>query len=287
MGVEYKDYYGILGVERTASQDDIRKAYRKLAKKYHPDVSKDKNADARYREINEAYEVLKDPDKRNRYDTLGANWQQGQDFEFTPPPDWGGRVEYGGEWASFSDFFKTIFGDAGNVFSGARRKRDSQVELVLSLEEIARGGPRTLTLRSPGQAERTINVNLPRGISEGSRIRLRGKALGGGDLYVTLHLAPHPVFEAEGHDLTRSLKVAPWQAALGGTVSVGALDGNVEMKLPPGTQNGQKLRLKGKGLPKRDNEGNGDLYVRVEITIPKRLTQRQKELWEELARLGE
>ncbi|MDR2529214.1 MAG: DnaJ domain-containing protein [Synergistaceae bacterium] len=285
MGVEYKDYYGILGVERAASQDDIRKAYRKLAKKYHPDVSKDKNADARYREINEAYEVLKDSNKRSRYDTLGENWRQGQDF--APPSDWdaGGRVKYGGEWASFSDFFKTLFG--GDFGFSEPARRDSQAELVISLEDAARGGLHTLTLRPPGQAARTIRVNLPKGVSEGARIRLRGKALGGGDLYVTLRLASHPTFEVDGHNLIRSVRVTPWLAALGGAVSVGTLDGDVEMKLPPGTQNGQKLRLRGKGLPKRDNEGSGDLYVRVEVAIPTRLTQRQKELWEELARLGE
>ncbi|MDR1979236.1 MAG: J domain-containing protein [Synergistaceae bacterium] len=291
MAVQYKDYYEILGVARTASQDEIRKAYRKLAKKYHPDVSKDKGSDARYKEINEAYEVLKDPDKRVKYDTLGPNWQQGQDF--TPPPGWGGnegsRAEFGGEWASFSDFFKTIFGGAGGGFgdvfsgSGARvMQRDSEVGLELSLEEAAKGGLHTLSFRTSGRSAQTINVNLPRGIVEGSRIRLPGKAPGGGDLYVTLHIAPHPVFEVDGHNLVRAVKVAPWQAVLGGTVSVGTLDGNVDMKLPPGTQSGQKLRLRGKGLPNR-SEGNGDLFVRIEVAIPKHLTEKQKKLWEELA----
>jgi curved DNA-binding protein len=292
MAVQYKDYYEILGVARTASQDDIRKVYRKLAKKYHPDVSKDKNADIRYREINEAYEVLKDPDKRAKYDMLGANWEQGQDF--TPPPGWQGggpHVEFGGEWSSFSDFFKTIFGGAGgfeDVFSGtgARvQRRDKEVTLELSLEEAVRGGTHTLSLVFQEQSAQTINVNLPRGIVDGSRIRLPGKAPGGGDIYVTLRIAPHPVFEVEGHDLARTVKVEPWQAALGGMVSVGTLDGSVEMKLPAGIQNGQKLRLRGKGLPKR-NEGCGDLFVRVEVAIPKHLTEKQKALWEELAKLG-
>jgi curved DNA-binding protein len=304
MAVEYKDYYEILGVTRTASQDEIRKVYRKLAKKYHPDVSKEKFADARYREINEAYEVLKDPDKRAKYDTLGANWEQGQDF--TPPPGWQGggpHVEFGGEWSSFSDFFKTIFGGAGGfgggdfgrggqgaggAFSGAGsrvQRRDREVALELSLEEAVRGGTHSLSLVFPGQSAQTINVNLPRGIVNGSRIRLPGKAPGGGDIYVTLQIAPHPIFEVEGHDLTRGVKVEPWRAVLGGMVSVGTLDGSVEMKLPPGVQNGQKLRLNGKGLPKR-NEGNGDLFVRVEVAIPKILTEKQKALWEELAQLG-
>ena len=307
MAIQYKDYYEILGVTRSASQDDIRKSYRKLAKKYHPDVSKEKNADARYREINEAYEVLKDPDKRAKYDTLGADWQQGQDF--TPPQGWGGmggtRVEYGDNWDSFSDFFKTIFGGLGgsggggfgDVFGSSSKgrrfvqQRDSEVELELSLEDAARGGTYTFSLHSSrGDAPQTINVKLPRGIIEGSRIRLPGKSPGGGDLYVSLHIAPHPVFTVEGHNLTRALKIEPWQAVLGGTVAVSTLFGYLDVKIPPGTQNGQKLRLKGKGLPMRDKDAaagvqNGDLYVRIEINIPKFLTERQKALWEELAKL--
>jgi curved DNA-binding protein len=308
VAVQYKDYYKILGVTRGASQDEIHKAYRKLAKKYHPDISKEKNADTRYREINEAYEVLRDPDKRNRYDTLGPNWQQGQDF--APPPGWGGGpgAGGGGEWASFSDFFKTIFSDLGGAeiggfnFGGSRFgedrgtngdvfsrpgppvRRDSEVELSLSLEDAARGGAHTLSLRTQGEV-RTINVNLPRGVVEGSKIRLPGKAPGGGDLHVTLHIAPHPTFEVKGHDLTRVVKVAPWLAVLGGTLSVGTLNGTVDMKLPPGVQGGQKLRLRGKGLPKRQEGDSGDLFVQVEVAVPKNLTERQKELWEELARL--
>ncbi|MDR1875581.1 MAG: J domain-containing protein [Synergistaceae bacterium] len=304
MAVQYKDYYEILGLPRTASQDDIRRAYRKLAKKYHPDVSKEKNADTRYKEINEAYEVLKDPDKRVKYDTLGPNWEQGQNF--TPPQDWQGgpRVEFGGDFSDFSDFFKTIFGGSGgfgDIFAGANGhypnghspngrsrtvQRDSEIELSLSLEDAARGGLRTLTLRSSPHAEpRTLNVNLPRGIVDGSRIRLPGKAASGGDIYVTVHIAPHPVFEVSGHNLTRSVKITPSMAVLGGMMDVETLAGNVEMKIPPGVQGGQKLRLRGRGLPRRDGEGSGDLFVRVEIAVPKRLTDRQRELWEELARL--
>ena len=307
MALQYKDYYEILGVTRTASQDNIRKAYRKLAKQYHPDVSKDKNADVRYREINEAYEVLKDPDKRAKYDALGADWQQGQNFT---PPNWGGgmgggtRVEYGGEGDNFSDFFKIIFGDYEregfrNVYNGASRpgrrvaqQRDSEVELELSLEDVAKGGTHTFLLRSADGAQQSINVKLPQGIIEGSRIRLPGKAPGGGDIYVTLHITPHPVFTVEGHNLIRALRVEPWQAVLGSTVAVSTLFGSVDVKIPPGIQNGQKLRLKGKGLPTRNKDAaagvlNGDLYVRIEVNIPKFLTERQKELWEELAKLGQ
>jgi curved DNA-binding protein len=299
MAVEYKNYYEILGVERTASQNEIRKAYRKLAKKYHPDVSKEKNADARYREINEAYEVLKDPDKRTKYDTLGANWEQGQNF--SPPPGWQGaargpHVEFGGEWGNFSDFFKTVFGGGfGDVFTDQRTaersvQRDSEVKLELSLEDAAQGGTHVLSFRAQRHAPpHTIRVKLPKGVTEGSRIRLPGKGLGGGDIYVTLHIAPHPVFEVDGYDLARTVRVAPWQAALGGIISVETLDGRVDMRLPQGTQGGQKFRLRGKGLPRREsnggNETRGDLSVRIEIAIPKHLTEKQKELWEELARL--
>lgn len=289
MSVQYKDYYEILGVPRTASADEIRKAYRKLAKKYHPDVSKEKDADVRYREINEAYEVLKDPDKRGRYDTLGANWEQGQDF--TPPPGWQGggmRMEFGGDMGGFSDFFRTLFGGGfADMFSGARApvRRDSEVDLELTLEDAVRGGTHTLVMRSPDGGQRSINVRLPQGVSEGSQIRLPGKANGGGDIYVNLHLAPHPVFQVDGYDLTRSVRVAPWDAVLGHEVAVETLSGSVNMKLPPGTQGGQRLRLRGKGLPRRGG-GSGDLFVRVEISLPRHLTDRQKELWEELSKLG-
>lgn len=289
MSVQYKDYYEILGVSRTASADEIRKAYRKLAKRYHPDVSKEKDADVRYREINEAYEVLKDPDKRGRYDTLGAGWEQGQDF--TPPPGWQGggvHMDFGGDMGGFSDFFRTLFGGGfADMFTGARApvRRDSEVDLMLTLEDAARGGTHTLVMRESDGGQRSISVRLPQGISEGSRIRLPGKAKGGGDIYVNLHLAPHSIFQVSGYDLTRSLKVAPWDAVLGHEVSVETLSGSVTMKLPPGIQGGQRLRLRGKGLPKRGG-GSGDLFVRVEISLPRHLTDRQKELWEELSRLG-
>ena len=300
MSVQYKDYYEILGVSRKASADEIRKAYRKLAKQYHPDVSKEKNAEARYKEINEAYEVLKDPEKREKYDTLGMNWQAGQDF--TPPPGWQGggmpggvRMEFGGDMGSFSDFFKTLFGGGSglsDLFGGAAAggygvhpmRRDSEVDLELSLEDAVRGGTHTLVLNGQG-GRRTLNVRLPQGISDGSQIRLPGKADGGGDIYVNIRLARHPVFEVSGHDLTRDVKVAPWDAALGSDIRVETLTGSVTMKMPPGMQDGQRLRLRGKGLPKRGG-GSGDLFVRVRVEIPRHLTDRQRELWQELAKLG-
>ncbi|MBQ9565268.1 MAG: DnaJ domain-containing protein [Synergistaceae bacterium] len=299
MSVQYKDYYEILGVSRKASADEIRKAYRKLAKQYHPDVSKEKNAEARYREINEAYEVLKDPEKREKYDTLGMNWQAGQDF--TPPPGWQGggmpggvRMEFGGDMGSFSDFFKTIFGGGVGMsdlfggsggMSGHPMRRDSEVDLELTLEDAVKGGTHTLVLSGPGGTRQTLNVRLPQGITDGSQIKLPGKAAGGGDIYVNIRLARHPTFEVSGHDLTREMKVAPWDAALGSDIRVETLTGSVTMKMPPGIQDGQRLRLRGKGMPKRGG-GNGDLFVRVRIEIPRHLSDRQRELWQELAKLG-
>lgn len=296
MPVQYKDYYKILGVSRDAKPDDIRKAYRKLAKQYHPDVNKSPDAEEKYKEINEAYEVLKDPAKREKYDTLGMNWQSGQDF--TPPPGWGGnsgggtwqRMEFGGDMGGFSDFFQTIFGGAGgakfggfqDIFTGGHSpmKRDTEAELTLTLEQIIKAGEVTLSLNN-----QTIKARLPKGITEGSQIKLPGKAQGGGDILLTIHVAPHKDFTIEGSDLTRDVKVPVWDAVLGKDIHVQTLEGNVTVKMPPGIQDGQKLRLRGKGLPKRDGS-NGDLYVRIRIEIPRHLNTKQNELWQELAKLG-
>lgn len=301
MAVSYKDYYGILGVSRTASQDEIRKAYRALAKKYHPDVNKDSGSEERYKEINEAYEVLKDPDRRSRYDGLGADWQQGQ--EFTPPPGWGGggvHMDFGGS-GGFSDFFQSIFGgfarQGGGGASvqdlfGGRRPPDEEMQITLSLEELVQGGTRTLAFDRtergddgrPRRSRKTVNVNLPQGLTEGSRIRLKGQGSGGGDLYLVIRLAHHPRFEIEGYNLVTPVRVAPWEAALGTKVPVQTLDGSVSMKLPEGTQNGRRLRLKGKGLPRRKGAQPGDLIVRVEVVIPATLSPKERELMEALAK---
>ncbi len=293
MGIQYKDYYEILGVSREATPDEIKKAYRKLAKQYHPDVSKEPNAEEKYKEINEAYEVLKDPEKRKKYDTLGMNWQSGQDF--TPPPGWQ-HVDFGGgDMGGFSDFFQTIFGSSGknfggfgDIFSSANfqqpMKRDSEVSVTLALEDVVKGGVHTFTLSS-SSGKRNIKVNLPKGITEGSQIRLPGKADGGGDIYVNIHVAPNKIFEVNEFDLTREIKVPVWDAVLGKDLVVGTLDGEVMIKMPPGLQDGQKLRVRGKGMPKRDGT-NGDLYVKIKIEIPRRLNAKQKELWQELANLG-
>ena len=296
MGVEYKDYYAILGVKRDAKPDEIRKAYRKLAKEFHPDVNKSAGAEEKYKEINEAYAVLKDPAKREKYDRLGANWRSGQDF--TPPEGWGnfsgGTFTTGGD---FSDFFRTIFGGGGfsgggkttfggfqDLFSGRgytqTQSRDAEAELTLTLEQVFRGGEMAMSLNG-----HTINVRLPKGITEGSRIKLAGKANNGGDLYVNVHIAPHKAFSVEGSDLTRDVFVKVWDAVLGSDIHVETLDGSVSVKMPAGIQDGQKLRLRGKGLPKRDGT-NGDMYVRVRVELPKNLTVQQKKLWQELAELG-
>lgn len=284
--MQYKDYYAILGVSRDAKPDEIRKAYRKLAKQYHPDINKSAGAEEKYKEINEAYEVLKDPAKREKYDTLGMNWQSGQDF--TPPPGWenGQRVDFGGD---FSDFFQTLFGGGGAHFggfgdifgnAGHPMKRDVEAELTLTLEQAVNAGEVSLNLSG-----RTIKARLPKGITEGSRITLKGKADGGGDIILTLHIAPHKDFTIEGYDITRDVKVPVWDAVLGKDIRVETLEGNVTVKMPPGIQDGQKLRLRGKGLPGRSGT-NGDMYVRIRVEIPRHLNTKQNELWKQLADLG-
>lgn len=283
--MQYKDYYSILGVSRDAGNDEIKKAYRKLAKQYHPDINKTAGAEEKYKEINEAYEVLKDPDKRKKYDTLGMNWQNGQDF--TPPPGWQ-RMEFGGNGGGdFSDFFSMLFGNAGgfrDIFSGAHyqqpMKRDMEADLTLSLEDAVKGGTYDLRLNN-----RTISVRLPKGITEGSQLTLKGKSDGGGDIYVNIHLAPHKDFEVSGYDLTREVKVPVYDAVLGRDIRVGTLSGEVTVKMPPGIQDGQKLRLRNKGMPKRDGT-SGDMYVRVRVEIPGHINAQQKALWEKLSELG-
>ena len=294
MGVQYKDYYKILGVAREATPEEIRKAYRKLAKQYHPDVSKEPNAEEKYKEINEAYEVLKDPEKRQKYDTLGMNWQSGQDF--TPPPGWQ-HVNFGGNMGGgFSDFFQTIFGNASNInfnggsfedlFTGGNLnqrsvRRNREVSISLSLEEVVKGGVRDFLFRD-SNGERKISVRLPKGMTDGSQIKLPGKAEGGGDILVNIKILPHEIFKVQDYDLEETIEIPAWDAALGlDNLSVTTLDGKVSVKMPAGIQEGQKLRIHGRGMPKRDGT-NGDLYVKIKITIPKNLTQAQRKLWEGL-----
>ncbi len=286
--MEFKNYYQTLGIERDASADEVKRAYRRLARKYHPDVSKEADAETRIVAINEAYEVLKDPEKRAAYDQLGQQWRQGQDFR--PPPDWDAGFEFAGggytagDAGEFSDFFETLFGHAQGAAPRGRRHyrgrgEDHHAKIVVDLEDVFRGGTHAMTLRSPGLDpsghlrvhERTLNVTLPRGVREGQVIRLKGQggpAVEGGeagDLYLEVHLRPHALYAVEGRDLYLSLPVAPWEAALGATVRAPTPEGAVEVKVPAGSQGGRKLRLRGRGLP---GDPPGDLYVTLQIALP-------------------
>lgn len=311
MSVEYKDYYQVLGVGRNASQEDISKAFKKLARKYHPDLNPDKpEAEKRFKEANEAYEVLKDPEKRKLYDQLGPNWQHGQNFE--PPPGFGGgRYHFGGGGPGgfggaqgFSDFFETIFGmggpqggfrPGGGYARRPRRGDDAEVGLSLTLEEAFRGGPKAISLQEqtlgpdgrPRLSTKTLDVTIPAGIKDGARIRLAGQGSPGnsggpaGDLYLKVRIAPHPLFKLEGEHVVLDLPLAPWEAALGCTVKVPTLDRSVELTVPPGVSSGQKLRLRGYGLGSGDKKG--DQLVRIMIKTPPKATDEERELWEKLA----
>ncbi|HOX57976.1 MAG TPA: J domain-containing protein [Candidatus Paceibacterota bacterium] len=339
MPVQYRDYYEILKVPRSASEADIKKAFRKLAREYHPDVAKNKKqAEEKFKEINEAYEVLGDPAKRKRYDELGPNWQAGA--EFRPPPGWQsfgrGRPAQGGGPGSeafefqfggtgFSDFFEQLFSSAagrGAAGFGRRgpfaeeemRGQDIEGDILVSLEEATRGSVRSVSVRhalpcgqcggsghrnrrvcqacgGAGQVARTETwqVKVPAGVTEGQRLRLAGRGEAGagggaaGDLYLRVRLARHPDFEVENHNLIYEAQIAPWEAVLGANISVPTLGGRVAIKIPPGTQNGQKLRVRGRGLPQRGG-GSGDLIVETRIEVPRRVTESERKLWEHLAR---
>jgi len=316
MPVQYKDYYEILGLARNASDAEIKKAFRRLAREFHPDVAKDKKrAEEKFKEINEAYEVLGDPAKRKKYDELGANWKTGA--EFRPPPEWGyssgGRAfrgrgaggeefEFGG--TGFSDFFEQIFGSMGRGRTGfgrttgfeeeefSERGRDVEGDIMVSLEEAMRGSIRTINVRHTvgGSVKtETHQVKIPSGVTEGQRLRLAGRGEAGagggeaGDLYLRVRVAKHPDFDVEDHNLIYEAELAPWEVVLGVNLSVPALDGRVGIKIPAGTQNGQKLRVRGRGLPQRDG-ARGDLIVVAQIAMPSKITDAEKKLWEQLAR---
>lgn len=297
--MEFKDYYKVLGVERTATADEIKKAYRKLARTYHPDVSKEADAEARFKEISEAYEVLQDPQKRAAYDQLGTRWRAGQ--EFTPPPDWGAGFEFspGGfstaDAADFSDFFSSLFGNfARKATTGRSRGEDHHAKIVIPLEDAFHGATRTVTLRAPqldaqgrvSLREHTLNVRIPKGIRDGQLIRLAGQGAPGaggappGDLYLEVRFDPHALYRVEGHDLLLTLPLAPWEAALGATVKAPTPTGVVEVKIPAGSQSGKKLRLKGRGIP-----GNpaGDLYLILDVVLPMADTERARQLYRTMA----
>ncbi len=281
--MQYKDYYKILGVPRDASKDQIKRAYRKLARKYHPDVSKEADAEARFKEVNEAHEVLHDAEKRTAYDRLGSGWRTGQ--EFRPPPGAGTRFHHskGGPdlgAGGFSDFFEALFGGAAGPATGPTRRRamDQTARVEISLEDSYTGASRTLHLDMPAvdahgrlrSHRRTLRVQIPQGVTEGQQIRLTGQGGAGaggpgGDLYLDIQFAPHPLYRAEARDIHMALPVSPWEAALGATVSVPTLGGPVSLKIPAGSQAGRKLRLKGRGLP---GSPPGDQYVTLQIVLP-------------------
>ncbi|HTU88102.1 MAG TPA: DnaJ C-terminal domain-containing protein [Solirubrobacteraceae bacterium] len=293
MAVDYKDYYEVLGVPREASQDEIRRAYRKLAREYHPDLNPDSDdAEEHFKELGEAYEVLSDADKRERYDRLGAQWRArenapgGGDFEdFFAGQGFDGdpRVEFGD--GVFSEFFERLFGDgAAYRPSGPLRGRDHEALIELSLEDALAGGRRRLSL----DGGRSVEVNIPAGVREGQRIRLAGQGGAGrdggpaGDLYLLVQFKPHSRFRRQGDDLLVDVQVAPWEAALGATVPVPTLTGDAQVKIPAGSSSGRRLRLRGRGLPRRDGE-RGNLYAVVQITVPKHLSDEERELFEKLA----
>lgn len=309
MGLQYKDYYEILGVPRNASDADIKKAFRKLAREYHPDVAKDKKkAEEKFKEINEAYDVLSDSGKRKKYDELGANWKSGA--EFRPPPGWEsfgngrgfgrgngtGRQEYEFAGTGFSDFFEQLFGSRmrggfgrGGAFQEEEvggRGRDVEGDIMVTLQEAMQGAIRSVTVRHQSGAE-THQVKIPAGVTEGQRLRIPGRgeagAGGAGDLYLRVRLAKHPDFEVEDHNLIYEAQLAPWEAVLGSSISVPALDGAVSIRIPPGTQTGQKLRIRGRGLPLRDGT-RGDLIVVIQVVVPGQVSTSERELWERLAR---
>lgn len=297
--MKFQDYYKVMGVERSATQDEIKRAYRKLARKYHPDVSSEKDAEARFKQVGEAYEVLKDPEKRAAYDQLGSNWKAGQDFR--PPPGWDTGFEYSksgrgrAEDFGFSDFFESLYGRQPGGGGGFRqgqdgmhfRGQDHHARVQVDLEDSFSGAERQISLRTPELTpdghvitrDRTLNVRIPKGIRPGQQIRLAGQGAPGagqgeaGDLYLEVEFRPHARYRVEGADLYLDVPVAPWEAALGATVPVQSPLGDIDLKIPAGSQAGRKLRLKGRGLP---GKTPGDLYVVLKLVIPPADTDQAK-----------
>ncbi len=307
MSVKFKDYYELLGVSRTAEQKEIKKSYRKLARKYHPDINKNPDAEERFKEIAEAYDVLSDPEKRRKYDELGANYRNGQDFR--PPPGWENvRFESfrgPGTAGGFSDFFESVFG-GGSPYTGGpdqrtvwkMRGKDHEAAITIDLQDAFRGAEKVMKLQTgevdeKGRVHRhtkTYNVKIPTGTTEGARIRMKGQGgpgMGGGpsgDLYLRVHIAPNPVFRLKGRALEVDIAITPWEAALGAKVTIPTMDGKASITLQPGTQSGQRFRLRGKGLAGIRGQCVGDLLALVKIVVPTTLSAREKALFKELAR---
>jgi curved DNA-binding protein len=299
--VEFKDYYKVMGVARDATEAQIKQAYRKLARKYHPDVSKEKDAEARFKEVGEAYEVLKTPEKRAAYDQLGQNHRAGE--EFRPPPNWDSGFEFSGAGpgnADYSDFFDSLFGAqarSGGDRRGAFRSghgEDHHAKIVLDLDASLHGGARTFTLRTPEidkdgrlvSKERTLNVQVPKGILAGQQIRLAGQGAQPhgegtpGDLFIEVEFQPHSLYQVDGRDLSLELPVAPWEAALGAAVKTPTPTGMVDLKIPPASHAGSKLRLKGRGIP---STPPGDFYVVLQIALPAANDEKTKAAYAAMA----
>lgn len=300
--MEFKDYYEILGVEKSANQDEIKRAYRKLARKYHPDVSKLADAEEKFKQLGEAYEVLKDPEKRSAYDRLGANWQSGQDFN--PPPDWDAGFEFSGggytgsDSAAYSDFFESLFGQGFRQHQAGRqhyrqRGEDHHAKILIDIEDAYHGATKSINLQIPTVDQdgrvtaktRTLNVKIPKGVKQGQHIRLAGQGSAGvgggeaGDLYLEVDFNGHSVYRAEGRDLYVDLPIAPWEAALGATIKAPTPGGTVDLKIPAGSKSGSKLRLKGRGIP---GSTPGDIYVVLKIVVPAAETEETKQLYRQL-----
>ncbi|GAA5525544.1 curved DNA-binding protein [Microbulbifer aestuariivivens] len=297
--MEYKDYYQILGLERDAKQDEIKRAYRKLARKYHPDVSKEEGAEERFKEVSEAYEVLKDPEKRAAYDQLGSGYHAGEDFR--PPPNWDQGFEFrgggytGADPDAFSDFFESLFGRGGfsQSFGGGHRRQyhaqgeNTHARIVIDLEDSYHGAKRQITLKHselgedgrPQLRERKLNVKIPKGVTEGQQIRLAGQGQPGigdgkpGDLYLEIAFNPHPLYTVDGKTVYLDLPLAPWEAALGAKVPVPTPEGSVNLTIPAGSKNGGKLRLRGRGIPAAEP---GDLFAVLKIVCPPAQSEEQK-----------
>lgn len=299
--MQFRDYYETLGVDKKATQDDIKRAYRKLARKYHPDVSDMPDAETKFKQLGEAYEVLKDPEKRAAYDQLGANWKSGQDFH--PPPDWDAGFEFSGggftgaDRSAYSDFFESLFGHGfrGNQADNRhfQRGNDHHARVLIDLEDAFHGATRSITLHTPAvdhqghvmTRERTLNVKIPKGVKQGQQIRLGGQGSPGlgsavaGDLYLQIEFKPHRLFRVEERDIYLDLPITPWEAALGATIKAPTPAGTIDLKVPPGSKSGGKLRLKAKGIP-----GNpaGDLYIVIRIVLPNADNENARRIYREM-----
>ena len=296
--MEFKDYYKILGVEIDADAATIKKAYRKLARKYHPDVNKEADAEDKFKEVAEAYEVLHDPQKRAEYDELRQYGGRQADGGFEPPPGWqsAGSTHSSGD---FSDFFNDLFGGAAGGFHRredfVQRGQDLEMEMPVFLEDTVKDASKTIEYRVPKvdsqgrvvQERKSLKVTIPAGVADGERIRLKGQGAPGpdgknnGDLYLHIRLVPHPLFDVEGHNLVITVPLAPWEAALGAKIQLPTLTGKIQMTIPPGSQSGQRLRIKGKGLASKT--GQGDLYAVLKVVMPPQHNEETQKLWQQLA----